>query len=105
MAMLDEETRIWLTTTRTAAVVRFFVERNPGAVVLHDRKVVSDQLDAWCTNRVLAGLIDFSVRVDGLDVLVFHDDSRGMWASMDQLQTVEELCSKKLLRFKVHRLY
>jgi len=102
--MPEENRFIWLKTTRYSTVIRAFVERYPDAVVKLNRQLESRSPDEWCTKKILAGLIDFSLSANDNDILSFHDNSREMYVSIDQLPFVKELAAKKMVRYEISKV-
>ena len=92
---------ISMRTARTSAVVKAFIEKYPNAVVKLNGKIATRPMDEWCTKKSLASLIDFSLSLDGKDILRFHDDSRELWAPFNQSYFVDELKLKWMVRYEV----
>ena len=86
-------------TKRFSAVVMAFVERYPAAVAKLNKRPVDTPVAEWCTNAYLKAAIDFSLRSGNVELPGFHDGPTNMWASDEALPLVEELASRKVLRF------
>jgi len=92
---------IWINTARYSEVVRAFLDRYPGAIVRMDGRELTSGPDEWCVNRKIKSLRDFSMTDGGRVVLSFHDDPADLFAPEDQIDLVEELARRQLLRFKI----
>ena len=91
---------ITIRTTRTSTVVAAFTSEFPQAVARIDGIVQPAVLTEWCTNERLKKCVDFSLQLDGAELLWFHDDSRDMLASDETIVLVERLASQRVLRYR-----
>ena len=85
-------------TTRYSHVVQAFVAAFPDARAYLDKKEQPAASGNWATNEALLGAIDFTLVLNGVELLAFHDGPKNMWASAEAQSVVESLAEQKVLR-------
>jgi hypothetical protein len=87
-------------TTRYSHVVQAFLAAFPDARAYLDKREQTTAGENWATNKALLGAIDFSLVLNGVELLAFHDGPKNMWASPEAQSVIESLAEQKVLRFR-----
>jgi hypothetical protein len=93
--------RIGIETTKYSAVIKAVLDTCSRATVLINGSIESRHPDEWCTNRFLESTRDFMITQDGKEILSFHDHPRELLAPIDSLLLIEDLSSRRLLRYRI----
>jgi hypothetical protein len=93
--------RIGIETTKYSAVIKAILDTCSTATVLINGSIESRHPDEWCTNRFLESTRDFMITRDGKEILSFHDHPRELLAPIDSLILIENLSSRRLLRYRI----
>ena len=86
-------------TTRYSHVVQTFLAAFPDARAYLDKREQTTHGGSWATNSALLSAIDFTLVLNGVELLAFHDGPKNMWASAEAQSVVESLAEQKVLRF------
>ena len=90
-------------TTRYSAVVTAFLDAYPGTCARLNGRVADEVPANWCTNTRLKELHDFSLTLEGRELLGFHDSPADMWAADEAQPLLEILAATKIAQFSRSR--
>jgi hypothetical protein len=80
------------------------MEAYPDAEVRVDGAREDRTADAWCTNRHLKTAHNFSLSLDRVALLGFHDGYENMWADQRTRPLLDSLASQRVLRYRATRV-
>lgn len=87
-------------TTRYSHVIQAFLAAFPDARAYLDKREQTTASGNWATNKALLGAIDFSLVLNDVELLAFHDGPKNMWASTEAQSVIESLAEQKVLRYR-----